>query len=82
MREHVQSVPGEEPSVVVDPPSLVLVRPKKVVEARSCTLDVGASRLSVHQAAFGIEVADLFRAGERVPEGGLSISRSRGGMGM
>lgn len=82
--EHVQSVPGEEPPVVVDPPGLVLVRPKKVIEARPCALDAGASWLLVHQAAFGIEVADLFRTGERVPKGGVvnqSVER-KGGVGM
>lgn len=79
VREHVQSVPGEEPPIVMDPPGLVLVRPKKVVEARSCALNAGASRPLVHQAAFGIEVADLFRAGESVPKGVVNQSAEGNG---
>lgn len=67
MRKHVQSVPGEEPSVVVDPPGLVLVRAEEVVESRERAIDAGEGGPLEHQAALSVEVADFLGARERVP---------------
>lgn len=79
--EHVQSVPGEEPPGVVDPPGLVLVCAQEVVKARECALDAGECGPLEHQAALGVEVVDFFGAGERVPERVVSQSESKGGSG-
>lgn len=62
VRKHVQSVPGEEPSVVVDPPGLVLVRAEEVVESRERAIDAGEGGPLEHQAALSVEVADFLGA--------------------
>lgn len=81
MRKHMQSVPGEKPPGVVDPPGLALVCAEEVVKARECALDAGFCGPCEHQAALGVDVADFFGAGERVPESGVvSQSESKGGV--
>lgn len=81
MRKHMQSVPGEEPPGVVNPPGLALVCAEEVVKARDCALDAGFCGPCEHQAALGVDVADFFGAGERVPERGCQSVREQRGSG-